>query len=110
MEETKKCPSCAENIKLEAKKCRYCGEDLEKDVKNKVVKWLIPYKSFSSAPLIRCDRCNYEWKAKLYKRWNTLITIILLCFAILPWIIYMIWRWSYSYICPNCKNDFLQKI
>jgi predicted amidophosphoribosyltransferase len=27
--ETKKCPACAENIKLEAKKCRFCGEEID---------------------------------------------------------------------------------
>jgi len=27
--ETKKCPACAETIKLEAKKCRFCGEEID---------------------------------------------------------------------------------
>lgn len=26
---TKKCPACAETIKLEAKKCRFCGEEID---------------------------------------------------------------------------------
>jgi hypothetical protein len=36
--ETKKCPQCAEIIKLEAKKCRYCGEMLDPNEVENIVK------------------------------------------------------------------------
>jgi|GEM_PF-2950168 len=35
--EEKKCPSCAEKIKLEALKCKYCGEVFNKDDVNKQI-------------------------------------------------------------------------
>jgi predicted nucleic acid-binding Zn ribbon protein len=43
MNDTKKCPACAEEIKAEAKKCRYCGEDLKKEIKKKQSKilWIL---------------------------------------------------------------------
>jgi hypothetical protein len=42
-QETKKCPQCAEIIKLEAKKCRYCGEILDpNEVENIVRAHLAP--------------------------------------------------------------------
>ena len=31
MEETKKCPFCAEEIAVEAVKCKHCGEFMNKD-------------------------------------------------------------------------------
>ena len=39
MQETKKCPFCAEQIQAEAIKCRYCGEFLDRERPVGASKW-----------------------------------------------------------------------
>jgi ssDNA-binding Zn-finger/Zn-ribbon topoisomerase 1 len=110
MEETKKCPACAEDIKIDAIKCRYCWEDLTLTEKDKIIPKVIDVWSFSTSPYIICPECNYEWKAKQIMKWSWWITLILLFLYIIPGLIYWIWRGKPHWWCPKCKNIIVKKV
>jgi len=49
MEDTKKCPFCAENIKIEAKICRYCWKDINitNNEKEEIIyKWKVNWSNY----------------------------------------------------------------
>jgi len=61
--ETKRCPECAETVKLEARKCRFCGhlfdeEELKRQVEER--KTEILKNEMASKGLMQCPQCG-KW-------------------------------------------------
>lgn len=107
MSETTTCKFCKWEISIDAVKCKHCWEFL--DDKYRMPNTVIYRSMFQPRPKIYCPNCKYEWRATYTTKWNWFITLILLCFFIIPGIIYHI-RWNKMYfICPKCKNPYINK-
>ncbi len=121
--ETKECPYCWEDIQSTAIKCRYCWEFLDwrkKETKEKKLEskvWdfsncrILRIESFSRVSKVRCPRCWYIGKPK-YQSWSYswCLAFILICCAIIPWLLYIAFSKSWKYVCPQCWQDFLEKL
>ena len=131
VKKTKECPFCWEDILETAKKCKYCWEFLDEELrlakkreeKNEreeiratwvsnyswcsvIKRWLFQWR-----PKVICPRCWYKWRAK-YISWSYswCLFLILLFFAIIPWLIYYAFASWWKYVCPQCWEDHLRRI
>jgi hypothetical protein len=99
--ETKKCPACAETIKLEAKKCRHCGEVFDKiDVDNQIEQRLAELK-------LKQQKSLEDFKDKMEKTAKGLKQ----CVTCGNWDVYraVIEDGGQGDWCPHCKQS-LQKM
>ena len=54
----------------------------------------------------KCPNCDKKSEVKPAVRGSLLITLVLLCFGILPGVIYEIWRGSKKVVkCPECGKQ-----
>ena len=47
--------------------------------------------------------CRYEGRPKKKSRGSFIVGLILLCFFILPGILYFMFKSGYRYYCPTCQ-------
>lgn len=103
--EKKLCFYCKSELEEWVIKCKHCWEFVDEKYKMPTT---ITYRwFFQLKPKIFCPNCKYEWRPTYTQKWSSLIQLILLLFFIIPWIIYGIWRWRLYYICPKCKNKYI---
>jgi len=99
---TIRCPFCSEYILASAKKCKHCGEFLNKgNALNKSM--AIPPRVRGPEDII-CPNpnCRYEGPPRKVARGSILVGVLLLCFFILPGLLYFIFMQGYCFYCPKC--------
>ncbi len=102
------CNYCWWEVQKGVIKCLHCGEFLNKKYRNS--KTMIYRGFFQSTPKIFCPECEYEWRATYKSNMNVFIFILLLALWIIPWLIYYFWTWKLYFLCPKCKNKFINKV
>ena len=62
------------------------------------------YMGYSGKGEIICPNpnCGYRGPAKIRLRGSALVGLILLCFFILPGLLYFMFKSGYRYTCPKC--------
>jgi hypothetical protein len=104
------CTYCKSKLDEWVVKCKHCWEFVDK--KYEKTTNMVYLSHFKLSENIYCPECWYEGKTR--KTWtendrNILITILLLIIFFPVWIIYWCTGWKNIYLCPKCKNKFINK-
>lgn len=97
-----KCNECKKEISDKAVTCIHCGAPLAASLpaRSGMQRWW--------SPMIKCPNCGYTGTPDniSWDMTGCFIALILLCFFVVPGVIYILWRDSTAAkkCCPKCKN------
>src|SRR5579862_7943846 len=97
-----RCPFCSELILATAKKCKHCGEFVDRS-RSKETQQSVHVPAPRRGDIICPNpRCGYVGKPRKVARGSTIVGLILLCFIVVPGVLYFMFKRGYRYYCPRC--------
>jgi len=98
----KHCPFCSELILATAKKCKHCGEFLDRSKSQNPQGVVQPGHHKRSDMICPNPRCGYVGRPRKVARGSMIVGFVLLCFLVVPGLLYFMFKRGHRYLCPRC--------